>query len=62
MKVFLLKVLIVKKSQKLCLFEKLTSETWGWICETPFFSLIYASLGRDFMESQLPGGKWISKG
>ena len=29
MKVFLPKVSIVKKSQKLCLFEKLTSETKG---------------------------------
>ena len=37
MKAFLLKVLIVKKSQRLRLFEKLTSETWGWIWETTTF-------------------------
>ena len=61
MKVFLLQVLIVKKSQKLCLFEKLTSESWGWIWETPILHL-YASVGRDFKESQWPGDKWIDKG
>ena len=36
MKAFLLKVLIVKKSQKLCLFEKLISETWEGIWKHPF--------------------------
>ena len=78
MKVFFLKkVLIVKKSQKVVscsiffvlthtwgidiLLEKLTPETGGWIWETSFLHE-YAFVGRDFMESQWPGGKWIDKG
>ena len=43
------------------LLEKLTPETGGWIWETSFLHE-YAFVGRDFMESQWPGGKWIDKG